>query len=74
MTIRFAIIYLAGHQEIQKKIHKEIEQVIGTGEPNYEDRLKMPYTEATIHEVIRVSSILPTGLLRKSIEDTELLG
>uniref|UniRef100_A0A8C3R0Q9 CP2DG protein n=1 Tax=Cyanoderma ruficeps TaxID=181631 RepID=A0A8C3R0Q9_9PASS len=40
----------------------------------YEDRKKLPYTNAVIHEIQRYSNILLIALPRLSVKDTELLG
>ncbi|NXX29286.1 CP2DG protein, partial [Nicator chloris] len=40
----------------------------------YEDRKKLPYTNAVIHEIQRHSNILLIALPRMSVKDTELLG
>ncbi|NWW79673.1 CP2DS protein, partial [Climacteris rufus] len=40
----------------------------------YEDRKKLPYTNAVIHEIQRYSNIILIALPRLSVRDTELLG
>lgn len=43
-----------------EKVHAEIERVLGPGcLPTYEDRKKMPFTNAVIHEVQRFVTLLP---------------
>lgn len=74
-TLRWAVLYMAGHQDIQEKVQKEIDEVLGFDkEAKYEDRLRMPYTEATITEVQRFSTIAPGGLFHSPIQDTTLCG
>ena len=41
---------------------------------NLEDRPRLPYTEATIMEIQRLSCVAPGGLDHKSQEDFELDG
>ncbi|XP_029857529.1 cytochrome P450 2W1 isoform X2 [Aquila chrysaetos chrysaetos] len=59
-TLQWAILLLMKYPEIQKKVHAEIERVLGPGcLPTFEDRKKMPFTNAVIHEVQRFVTLLP---------------
>ncbi|KAM6262048.1 LOW QUALITY PROTEIN: cytochrome P450 2J2-like [Porphyrio hochstetteri] len=74
-TIRWALIYMAIHPEIQARVQAEIDAVIGQARrPALEDRSNMPYTNAVIHEVQRKSNIIPFNVPRLTVKDTVLDG
>ncbi|XP_042748658.1 cytochrome P450 2J2-like, partial [Lagopus leucura] len=74
-TIRWALLFMAIYPEIQARVQAEIDAVIGqTRQPALEDRNKMPYTNAVIHEVQRKGNIIPFSLPREAMKDTVLAG
>ncbi|XP_029456171.1 cytochrome P450 2G1-like [Rhinatrema bivittatum] len=74
-TIRWAIKFMLMYPEIQEKVQKEIDSVLGPGKcPSLEDRARLPYTNAVIHEVQRVASIIPTGLPHAALHDISFRG
>ncbi|XP_053381879.1 cytochrome P450 1A1-like [Mercenaria mercenaria] len=63
--------YMAAYPDVQKRVQDEI----GIGRNiSYKDRTKLPYTEAVLHEVMRVSCVLPFALPHYTTKDTQLLG
>ncbi|XP_045592690.2 cytochrome P450 2U1-like [Procambarus clarkii] len=73
-TLRWCFLFLLRHPHLQDALFHEIEANIGTERlPTYEDRLKMPYTEAFLTEVFRYGSILPL-VVHSNPEETTLGG
>ncbi|XP_037058613.1 cytochrome P450 2J3-like isoform X3 [Peromyscus leucopus] len=74
-TLRWALLYMSVHQEVQEKVHAEIDRVIGHGrQPGTTDRESMPYTNAVIHEVQRMGNIIPLNAPREVTADSTLAG
>ncbi|OXB51685.1 hypothetical protein ASZ78_001199 [Callipepla squamata] len=74
-TLRWALLFMILHPEIQSKVHKEIDKVIGRNRaPTMADQANMPYTNAVIHEIQRCADIIPTAVPHRTYRDTELQG
>ncbi|KAG2461515.1 CP2J2 protein, partial [Polypterus senegalus] len=58
-----------------EKVQAEIDSVLGqTHLPSMEDKVKMPYTEAVIHEIQRMGDIVPLNLFKMAVEDMTIGG
>lgn len=61
-TLEWAVLFLMLNPHVQVKIHAEIMDVVGDSRtPELEDLTSMPYTEATIWEVLRRSNVIALG-------------
>uniref|UniRef100_A0A8C6VLU5 Uncharacterized protein n=1 Tax=Naja naja TaxID=35670 RepID=A0A8C6VLU5_NAJNA len=74
-TLMWALLLLTNHPAIQEKVKEEIEDVFGfSGSISYQDRKKLPYTNAVIHEMQRVKYVLLVGVPRQSTKDVKMMG
>ncbi|CAM4526866.1 cytochrome P450 1A1 [Lepidochelys kempii] len=74
-ALSWSLMYLVTYPEIQKKIHEELDQMIGRERrPRLSDRPLLPYTEAFILEMFRHSSFLPFTIPHCTTKDTVLNG
>ncbi|XP_006262987.2 cytochrome P450 2J6 isoform X1 [Alligator mississippiensis] len=74
-TLHWGLLYMVAYPDIQEKVQQELEAVLGSSQLIcYEDRRKVPYTNAVIHEIQRFSNIISVGMPRICVRKTELLG
>ncbi|XP_053545617.1 cytochrome P450 2A5-like [Bombina bombina] len=74
-TLNYGILLLLKYPEIQAKVKQEIDQVIGENRsPTFQDKSKMPYTEAVIHEIQRFINLIPFGAPRATTRDVVFKG
>lgn len=61
--IRWMCLYMADNQEVQKKIQREIDEVVDRGTlPSHLHRSRLTYLDATLNEVQRTASLVSTGI------------
>lgn len=80
-----AINILAQHKEVQRRIHNEIRHVLGSNHyddddddegssrpVSMSDRPSMPYTSATVLELLRYASLSPIFIPHRTLVDTRI--
>ncbi|XP_014285841.1 cytochrome P450 18a1 [Halyomorpha halys] len=74
-TLLWAVLYMLHEPEVASKVQEELDRVVGRKRlPSLEDRPYLPYTEAVILEVLRISSVVPLGTTHSIHQETELGG
>ena len=74
-TLDWILAYMAQNPSVQKKLQKEIDEVVGDSRlPSLADRPAMPYADAVMHELLRRSSIFPIGVHHKVMKDVDFHG
>ncbi|XP_048727790.2 cytochrome P450 2C15-like isoform X2 [Ostrea edulis] len=74
-TLDWALLYLIEYSDVQEKCFHEIEKEVGLNrEVHMSDKPRLPYVEATILEVQRLSNILDMTLPHASTEEVIIAG
>ena len=74
-TLRLLILLMCHHQDCQRRVQQEIDDVIGQlDKPTANHRKDMPYTEAVIMEMMRYVSQTPIAIPHKCNKDVILDG
>jgi cytochrome P450 len=75
VTLRWIFLFMIHNPDVQKKVQEELDMVVGKDRyPAWEDKKNMPYTEAAILEVLRLTPPLPVGIERFARTDITVGG
>ena len=62
-TLTWAMLYMVREPEVQKRVQSELDTVVGRSRlPASTDKPHLPYTQATIREIMRCGNIVPRGV------------
>ncbi|NP_001106303.1 uncharacterized protein LOC100127252 [Xenopus laevis] len=74
-TLAFCLAFIANYPDAQAKIQRELDEVTGSQRPpEIGDRVKLPYTNAVIHEIQRLLDLAPIAHFHAVTEDTKFQG
>ncbi|XP_023683471.1 cytochrome P450 2U1 [Paramormyrops kingsleyae] len=74
-TILWILLYMSLYPDVQEKVHQEIDSVVPVGRaPSLTDKARLPYTEASIMEVQRMTAVVPLAIPHMASQTTEFRG
>ncbi|XP_040274318.1 cytochrome P450 2U1 [Bufo bufo] len=74
-TLLWSLLYMCLHRDVQEKVQAEIDSVIGRERPpSLTDKIQMPFTEATIMEVQRMTVVVPLSVPHMASESSVFQG
>ncbi|KAG7229896.1 hypothetical protein INR49_009614 [Caranx melampygus] len=72
-VLKWAVIYLIHHPQVQRRIQEELDSKVGAGRsPQLSERGSLPYLEATIREVLRIRPVAPLLIPHVALSDTSI--
>ncbi|EDO32562.1 predicted protein [Nematostella vectensis] len=75
LTLYWAIAYFVKYPQVQRRIHHEIDTVIGRDRiPTLDDVKHLPYTHACLYELLRVTCLAPTAVPHSTLEEVDFRG
>ncbi|XP_066586643.1 probable cytochrome P450 304a1 [Prorops nasuta] len=74
-SVTHILKYTMHNPNVIKNVQEEIDRVVGTGRLiTWDDKHKLPYTEATIREGMRIETLTPFGVTHKAVKISTLGG
>ncbi len=74
-TLLWSMVYMLHNPEVMQKVQAELNEKVGEARlPTLDDCRELPYTRATMCEVMRMSSVVPTGVTHSVNSPTEFDG
>ena len=73
-TLKWCLILLANHPDVQTRLQKEIDSAVPRGErlPSLDDRPRLPFVEAALLEVMRFKTLIPLALPHRTLCETKV--
>ncbi|XP_071943812.1 cytochrome P450 1A1-like [Antedon mediterranea] len=73
-ALLWLLLYMAAFPEVQSKIQKQMDEVLGDTKPTIMDEKKLPLLCATVYETLRYSSLSLLGVPHSATQDTTIGG
>lgn len=71
-TLSFGLMYMIHNRNVCEKVQSELDAVIGQRRmPNLQDRTHLPYIEAVLSEIQRISNVAPLGIAHRSMDGVQ---
>ena len=75
LTLRWAMLYMSRHQDIQDRVHKEIDAAVGRNRlPKLADKPNLQFTQAVLLEIQRLATISRFGVPHACSKTTTVSG
>ena len=72
--LKWCLLFLAIHTEVQQKCQEEIDRVLGSGMPCKDDQAKLTYVLAVMQEIFRLANVAPSSLPHCTTEEYHVRG
>ncbi|XP_045622742.1 cytochrome P450 2L1 isoform X1 [Procambarus clarkii] len=73
--LRWICLYMAAYPEVQQRVQREIDNAVPRDKlPSHNEKSQLQYLEAVIHEVLRISSLIPFSVGHYVTKDIEIGG
>nr|KAF6409561.1 cytochrome P450 family 2 subfamily S member 1 [Rousettus aegyptiacus] len=74
-TARYTLLLLLKYPQVQERVREELTRELGPGRaPGLGDRVRLPYTDAVLHEAQRLLALVPMGIPRALTRTTRFRG
>ncbi|KAL6095523.1 uncharacterized protein ACO6RY_09432 [Pungitius sinensis] len=73
-TLRWGLLFMIKNPKIQDRVREELSAVVGSRQVQVEDRKKLPFTDAVIHETQRLANIVPMAIPHRTTQDLTFQG
>ncbi|CAH2074223.1 unnamed protein product, partial [Iphiclides podalirius] len=74
-SLLWMIVFMLRNPDVKRRVQEELDRVVGRERlPTIEDMPNLPYTETTILETLRMSSIVPLATTHSPTKDVHLNG
>ena len=72
VTLDWAMLFMIQYPVIQSKVRQELKENIATSKLKFNEKSKIPYTEAVIHEIQRRGNIAPLALIHQTTNNVDI--
>ncbi|KAI1291030.1 Cytochrome P450 2D9 [Halotydeus destructor] len=73
-TLYYVLYYMAKYTPIQRRVQEELDDVLESREFALSDKKDLPYTQATLEEILRLACLVPMGVARMAAQDVVVSG